>query len=217
MAIYVFHHLPKCGGTASRQAFNKWFRVVHDYRTDVSPETTETYVKNKLDLSTLDAHSLLAGHFELPGAHLQQRYPEILSNERFRLITFVRNPLEIGLSLYFYERAVRDRYAYHSLSERLHSLENYLASIFPCTEADFKAVIDRYFFVGLTERLQESFDILARMIGKKRIIVPVVNAVPRDEEVTEDDVRRFNEKNELDFKVYAYCSERFERYRNEYA
>ena len=166
MAIYVFHHIPKCGGTTSRHAFKKWFRVVGDYRTDVSPEATEFFLKNTLDLSSLDEDCLLTGHFELEGAHLHQRYPEILSNDRFRLITFVRDPLEVAQSLYFYERATRHPYPYHSLSERLDSLENYMASIFPCTEDNYKSVIDRYFFVGLTECLQESFDILARMIDK---------------------------------------------------
>ena len=216
MAVYVFHHLPKCGGTASLRAFRQWFRIVYDYREDVSPQATTAFLKNKLDLSSLDEHSLLAGHFEVQGAHLHQRYPEVLSEERFRLITFVRDPLEVGLSLYFYERAMRDSYAYPGLAGRLASLDNYLASIFPCTAADYKAVIDRYFFVGLTECLQESFDLLARMIGKERVVVPVANAVARDEDVTEDDVWRFNEKNKLDFKIYAYCRERFEGYRKAY-
>lgn len=216
MPIYVFHHIPKCGGTASLHAFRKWFRIVFDYREDVSPEATDFFLKNKVDLSSLNENKLLAGHFELPGAHLHQRYPELLSKERFRLITFVRDPLEVAQSLYFYERAMRDPYPYRSLSERLDSLDNYLAVTFPCTEEDYKSVIDRYFFIGLTEYLQESFDILARMIGKEPLVIPVENASPRHEALTEADVVRFNEKNTLDFKIYAYCRERFEAHRKAY-
>jgi hypothetical protein len=214
--LYVFHHIPKCGGTASLHAFRKWFRIVYDYRADVSPEATDFFLKNRLDLSALDDDSLVSGHFELPGAHLHQRYPETLARDRFRLITFVRDPLEVAHSLYFYERAMRADYPYDRLAGRLDAMENYMASIFPCTEEDYKSVIDRYFFVGLTECLQESFDILARMIGKERVTVPVENALPRDEALTDDEAARFYERNALDVKLFAYGRERFERERDAY-
>lgn len=216
MAIHVFHHIPKCGGTSGRRAFTKWFRVIDDYRAAVSPEATETFLNNKLDLSALDEQCLLRGHFDLPGAHLYQRYPEILSDARYRLITFVRDPLEVAQSYYFYRRATLDAYEFDRLSGQVGALDNYVASIFPCTEENYKAVIDRYFFVGLTECLQESFDILARMLGQERVLLTVENAFPRDEVLTEDEVLRFKQKNKLDYKLYAYCRERFEQFRQAY-
>ena len=30
--VYIFHHIPKCGGTSLSYILNKWFVVVRDYR-----------------------------------------------------------------------------------------------------------------------------------------------------------------------------------------
>lgn len=213
MAVYVFHHLPKCGGTASRKAFEKQFRVIQDYRRAVTPEATEVFLQNRVDLASLDEHTMLAGHYDIPGAHLDERYPEVLTNDRFRLVTFIRDPLEVAQSFYFYRRSIGAP-VYRSLSEQLRSSRNYIASVLPCTSENYQAVIDRYFFVGLTEHLQASHDMLARMMGKEPVPLGVENVVPRDEPALPEDVATFRANNVLDFKIYAYCQQRFEALRS---
>ena len=30
-SVHIFHHMPKCGGTAMRKALGGWFELVMDY------------------------------------------------------------------------------------------------------------------------------------------------------------------------------------------
>lgn len=58
-------------------------------------------------------------------------------------------------------------------------------------------------------------DMLASMIGKPRIELPWMNrtqsdAEPPESNLSEEVVQRFRRDNDLDYKVYAYCVERFQ-------
>ncbi len=209
MPKYVFHHLPRCAGTSCRCAFGKWFRVVSDYRKDWTPEANEAFVSNKLDLARLAENHMLAGHFEMDGAHLHQRYPEVLNDPEYRLITFVRNPIEIPQSMHHYAKKKRPDYKTSSVARRVASRANFLADLLQCNEDNYRAVIDRYFFVGIVERLRESFDLLAHLLDKPPVDLPLMNDVPRTERLTEAEEEKFFEENQLDYDIYGYCCEKF--------
>lgn len=56
--IYIFHHIPKCGGSSIRMILNEWFVVKSDYRngrTFQFPEESELEI---LTISALPSRSL---------------------------------------------------------------------------------------------------------------------------------------------------------------
>jgi hypothetical protein len=208
--IYVFHHIPKCGGTSVRQSLDNWLSIVKDYRKGETRQYPE-----KVDLSALRACHCLCGHFEIDGYYLHQRYPEILASDRYRIITFVRDPLQIQLSLFKYEK-LKGRAKTDSIVEHLAYRPNYLANRFPAALHDYKKVIDRYFFIGILEEAQKSMDLLASMMGKRPISLPRLNQsrTDRDKDPSEEKISpkvetMFKEDNALDYLVYDYCLAKF--------
>jgi hypothetical protein len=208
--VYVFHHIPKCGGTSLMKVLRRWFILVRDY-VDEAP-LAEFQLKRH-DLSRLRTRHCLCGHFDIAGCYLHERYPQVVGNKEFRLFTFVRDPLELKISLYFYERKMGRQMA-PSLIQRLFEEQNYLSRRFPCTSDNYQEVLDRYFFIGITEHLQDSLDQLADMLGKRRLKVPRLNAAERDNEyydLSPEVISAFRAANPLDYRIYDYCLQRFLR------
>ena len=204
---YVFHHIPKCGGTSVRQALGQWFTCVMDYReaSDVGDKFTE-FCLNRHDPHLLTPGQILCSHFELDGCHLHERYPEALDPAQFRVITFIRDPLELQLSLYHYE--LRRGLIPNSVAfeDRIPSHKNYLSHCIPCTEADYKAKLRAYFFIGLVEKSQESFDRLADKLGKPKVQLKNKNRAPRtNAQLSPETLREFRRANSLDYLIYEEC------------
>ena len=214
--VYVFHHLPKCGGTSLREIINSWFTVIWDYRDD------ETWVPlEKTDLNRLRSCHCLCGHYDVDGYYLNQRYPEVLKTDSFRVFTFVRDPLQIKLSLYYFEKRM-GRNKFFSIEDHLFARPNYLAERFPALTDNYKEVIDKYFYVGIIEHYQESVDLLANIIGKKSTKVPWVNKSRNTrktglKDLSEKQIERFREDNKLDYLIYDYCVEKFKKDQRDYA
>lgn len=207
--IYVFHLQPKTGGNSVSQVLRRWFFVVGDQDRR---GYEQWFVENKKDISVLRNYQCLVGHFSLEGQRLPERYPEVFSSDRFRVITFLRDPLQTRISQYYYNKRTIGQEG--SLEEFLMKSENIVARRFPCTEQDYKEVLDRYFFIGITEFLQESIDRLAALISKPRVRVGRRNVSLRDDQVSHLSpslVEAYRSKNELDFLVYQYALEKFTR------
>jgi hypothetical protein len=204
--VYVFHHIPKCGGSSMQRVLARWFLFVPDYHSELS----------KVDLHRLRSAHCLAGHYDVDGYYLHQRYPEVLTSDRFRLITFLRDPLQARLSLYRYQKKINA-----GLYNKVNKLEdhifwdsNYLAGRFPATPENYKEVIDRYFFVGILEQAQASLDLLAHMIRKPTQKFPWENATrgglgTASDELSDELVARFRAQNSLDYLIYDYSVQKF--------
>ena len=209
--VPVFHHIPKCGGTSVIDILRDWFITIEDYRT--SWTTQHPPLK---DLRPLRSCNCLCGHFELEGVHLHQRYPDVLASPRYKIFTFIRDPLQLQLSLFRYERKHNVRSI--TLEEHLRLRPNYIASILPATADNYREVLDRYFFVGILEERQLSLDVLAVLLGKPRKKFPWINRTRdtsdspgRPTPLSDEVVTRFKHDNELDYRIYEYCVERFRR------
>jgi len=209
--VYVFHHIMKCGGTSVKEILQNWFDTEYDYMEEA--ENKNQFLKYKLNLNNLISETCITGHFQYEGIFLEQRYPEILKNKNdFKIFTFVRDPLKICISLYYYNKnnlGIENMGLKDSMKYFTH---NFLASLFNCNEDNYKNILDRYFFIGIVEKMQDSFDKLADILNKKRITLPVSNRSEKDSQLSEITTAfkaEFRERNKLDYLIYDYCLEKF--------
>lgn len=201
---YVFHHIPKTGGNSVRETFAQWFNLVRHYRPGWGMVRMPRF-----DLEGLDSASMLCGHFEVEGNRLRGDYGDVFSNPGYRVITFVRDPLEIAVSLHFFEsrhQSGNEGWEPGTLEERvLRRAPNFMARMMQCDESNWQAVVDAYWFVGVTEDLQRSCDALAWRLGKPRVAVGRKNVTTRERELDPEVFGEFFQRNTLDYKIYHYC------------
>ena len=108
----------------------------------------------KVDTSRLRSCHCLCGHFELEGYYLNQRYPEVYRSERDRVFTFVRDSLQVQLSLFRYE-VMNQRSTVSSIEGHLALRPHYVANRFPATIENYKEIIDRYFLWLYWKRVRQ--------------------------------------------------------------
>jgi len=212
--VYIFHHIPKCGGTSLNQVLEEWFTVVRDYRMGFTGDYPA-----KTELSRLRSAHCLCGHFEAEGQLLHQRYPEVWEGDRYRVFSFIRDPLELQLSLFRYAELHNPK-PKRTLEKHLARRPNYVASVLSATPENYKEVLDRYFFIGILEQGQESLDVLAQALGKPAKQLPWSNQTrsPKARKklpLTRRKITKFREENALDYLIYDYCLERFEAQKQE--
>jgi hypothetical protein len=203
---YIFHHMPKTGGTSTRQIFSHWFNIVGDYRAPWSSTLPEPR-----DLGRLGPDDMLCGHFGAEMAAIDDRYPEARDTETWRRITFVRDPLETALSTYFFEKAKRgaydDTYEPRPIGEFLRTYGGLYKAHFSCTEDNWREALQRYWFIGTLERLDECIAWLARALGKPiPEDIDMLNVTERLETPDPADVAAFVERNRLEFDMYREIS-----------
>lgn len=207
---YIFHHLIKCGGSSAVNEMFNWFNLEFDHLVDATK--INEYTKTRYNIDNINSDTCVVSHFSHHGAFLSQRYPEILTkNEEIKTFIFVRDPLKFKISLYYYIRN-QGRFQDIPLLNQLKFNRNFLSSLIPCDETNYKEVLDRYFFIGIVEHMQESFNKLAKLLNKKKLVIPVMNQSIKDEQtsqITPELIEKFKENNKLDYKVYNYCLEKF--------
>jgi len=208
---YIFHHFMKCGGTSLTLSLKNWFFIINDHYKAM--KDIEEYKLKRFDISTLNSENCIVGHFNYEGIHVYERYPEVIDEtNNIKVFTFIRDPLSFCISLYYYTR--RFGRIEDTLINYVNSNRNLLAYYLPCHENNYKEILDRYFFIGITERMQDSMDKLAEILNKRKIQMHIANKTERDSQMsilTDDFIEKFKKKNELDYMIYDYCVEKFDR------
>ncbi len=211
---YLFHHMPKTGGTTVVSILSNWFNFKGDYQKPWSRTISDP--SESIDLDTVGSDDIICGHFQVgDGTNLKRRYPKVLEDRRWRLLTVVRDPLEIALSLYFFEAANRQKFDPSfeptSVDEFLSKMKTPLARHFDCTEDNWRVALDRYWFIGTLERINESFILLADELGKPRPEhIPHLNASKRESIPSSASIAAFRERNALDYMIYSEINKRLE-------
>ena len=171
-------------------------------------------LKNKISLC-------VHGHFE-PGVDTVGVFDYYPDSKQF--ITLYRDPLELQLSFYSYQRKLikdgalfwngekitDDSYLGKDVDEHLELKSQYdwLRRFIPW-EIDMdnykKIIEDNFIHIGITEDLQQSINIFADKLNKKAIQVPMENATSRKEKPSESSIRKFKEKHQLEYAFYEYA------------
>lgn len=210
---FIFHHLMKCGGTSVVITLYNWFNVIFEHTEAPNGlyKDMNDYHRYKLNLDYIVSDTCIVGHFQHDGYFLSQRYSEAFRRpDEFKIFTFVREPLALVISLYYYSRES----IVCSLENYINGHKNFLANLFPCNENNYKEVLDKYFFIGVVEKMQESFDKLADLSGKVRIKLPYVNKSKKDDQISNlslEFIQNFKRHNKLDYLIYDYCLEKLSK------
>ena len=212
--VYVFHHIPKCGGTSVRAALDEWFAVNDDY---TPPSLVEP--QPPITLKSLSRNNCIAGHFGHEGHYLDQRYPALFAGfrakHRYRVFSFLREPLQMRCSLYRHELKQGVAQA-PDLASAIMTFPNYYSRILHVTEDTWRERLNAYFFIGDVDDLQDSFNVLAKLINKPEVMLPSVNTTVanRDDSLSalsQEQIEAFKAANALDYEIYRWARERLHR------
>jgi hypothetical protein len=158
------------------------------------------------------------GHFDpdIDGGNLFDFYPKA---EQF--ITFLRDPLEMQLSIFFYMKKMIETGSLYWQGEKVTSMKydgdidrwveerpSYMLHFLPMKfdELNYKDVIEKYFIhIGVTEAMQNSVDILADKLNFRSLVVPSENVTSRTKKPSPNAVKKFMEKHKLEYLIYHHA------------
>jgi hypothetical protein len=213
--IYIFQHLPKCGGNTFIECCSPWFAAprVHDYAGKYpGEERIAEFAKTRPDLDSLPPDSLVCGHLVREGIRPHERYGDFIAQGKCQILSVVRDPLSRAISGY-YHRVRVGRMREQSLREFLERLRNPMAKQLGCHgRADWSAWLDKYYFICVCNHMQLSFDVLAAKLGKPRVDALQLNQSPRGtDDLTPDEIARFGTRNVQDYAIFDYAVDRLRR------
>ena len=218
--FYLFHHMPKCGGTSFNVFLRSLFTVHADYvGADhlQQPQVFEAFKQAPLALDGLHRTDCLVGHYNLAGIHLSERYPD-LEQRQHRKFSILREPFEAASSGIRYGMEQGWIPADLSPAEQQKMLlkrANYFARTFGVTTKDeVRALFERYWFIAPLDRMEHVMRILEAETGKQGIRPQVLNttARPATDAPPQGFVESFREQSDLDYLLYDLAQLRFGRF-----
>ncbi len=158
------------------------------------------------------------GHFDpnRDGGDLFQFYPQAS-----QFITFLRDPLEMQLSLFFYLKKMVESGNMYWGGKKVTRMEYdgdidrwveergcYMLGFMPMkfNLENYKQLIDTHFVhIGVTENMQRSIDLLAKKLSFRTIKVSFENATPRHTYPSDSSIKKFKARHELEYQIYNYA------------
>lgn len=217
--FYFFHHMPKCGGTSFNAFLRSIFTVHRDYHlgnAQSHPKAFQKYRSAPLDLAAFGPEDCVAGHYNMPGIYLWERYPDLFGMEK-RMFTILRDPYEaaesgvrFGIKRGWYNAAASDKQKNELLLRRTHFISKAMGVT---DEAQIPEVLDRYWFVAPLEQIAQAARILETETGKTGAPVERINVTELEGAGFSQDIReQFRHRAALDFKLYDAAVRRFETF-----
>ncbi|MGH8563254.1 MAG: hypothetical protein ACREXW_03890 [Gammaproteobacteria bacterium] len=207
--VYLYHHLPKCGGVSFIDACSKWFPEKREQTGSYpTPEQTAEFAKTRLEFDALPPNCLVHGHLVRDGIRPFERYGDHIASGRCRLVMTVRDPLERHISAYYHRRKVGKEWP-EPLERWLEHGSNQMAKYLGVDERNWKERLTAYFVVGTMEALQLTIDVFAAKTGNPRVKVAHLNTSPRDESsLSPATIELFKSRSPIDYRIFEYATQR---------
>lgn len=168
---YFFYHIPKTAGTSFKRVLEVWLETARD--EDMSEADRKQIATTRPERLCIHGH--FGASLKSNAASLIERYPFIVGNPDARVITLLREPIELAVSYYFHEKR---------RGTTLPDLTVFLSKPLPvslsaaldvrCSE-EIDAMLSSFWFVGAGGDLQAVADQLSEREGWPTVQVPVQN------------------------------------------
>lgn len=221
-------HIPKCAGISLHRVLRRWYgdnlyRHYYDEVNAVMPPHRDftrgiSWKRRWLRRKKYRRDICVHGHFDQREHYgLLDYYPDAR-----QCITFVRDPFDIAVSTYFFNKGKGDeRFVagkrrpilaeFKDLADYLEKEELYKPSIiqqflpFRLEEKTFERKLKQWFiYVGLTEESEASMKQLARHLGHTFIEMPRRNESQWDEAVPSGTREEYLRTHRLEYVLYEY-------------
>lgn len=222
-------HIPKCAGVSLRRVLQEWFGAklyLHyiDQKKDEPPPRRElkagvSWTRRKLAGKSYPERICLHGHFNhTANVGLLDYYPDAR-----QCITFLRDPFEIAVSMYFFAKAKGNerflRGERRPIRDEFVSLEDYverevlnkpsiLANFmpFPLKPETLEQELNKWFvYVGITEDTEASIKQLSQRLGFSYMPMPRRNESRWDEPVPAGARDAYRLKHPVEQALYDYA------------
>jgi len=210
-------HIPKCGGQSLRRVLKTWFseHLYFHYYKDYSVLPPKYELKPGM---------CIHGHFNhTRGFGVDDYYPKA---DQF--ITFLRDPLEIVISNYFFwkkkarEKQIRTGFLKEGDANDYRDIEDFFAkrpeshipNFLPgyLTKQNYKDIFEEKFvYIGVVEDMPTSLKKLGRKLGFKLTEAVWVNKSERDEDVSQATKERFISANAFAYDIYHYAKKKYKK------
>lgn len=227
----IFLHIPKAGGSTLHSIINRNYAKENIF--------TISYNSNAWRLSANDFKSISPDKIKnitLLKGHMFFGLHKYLNEKDVKYFTFLRNPVERIISLYYFIRNSPKHYLYNKIIENNLSIKEFALSdisweldncmtrlisgednvdINNCTiDVYNKAIqnIDNYFcFVGISEKYDESLILLKNRFGWKHYPFYRKLNVTSGKKVVANEIRtKIAERNKFDMKLYEWAKIKLE-------
>jgi hypothetical protein len=214
--FYLFHHMPKCGGTSFKKFLKTVFNLHLDYHPGLRkthPREFQEYQASPEDLNKFTTCDCLAGHYNLPGVRLWERYPELedIPHKKFCIL---RDPLETAKSGVKF--GIRVGWADINMSKEikrdllLRRVRYFVDALGIEDESDAERVLDKYWFVAPLDKIDYAAHLIASEIGNDYVPIECLNTTPSMDDFFEEELlNEFSNQSTLDLYVYSLCVSRF--------
>lgn len=209
-------HIPKCGGTSFINVLHAWFgKGLYQHYFDEVHAKMPAKAPLKKFFGTYRPDFCIHGHFNSDRRFgVDDYYPEIR-----QAITFIRDPLEIHLSVFYYNHKMMEqgilfrdgkkRVITNDVDEFLEAGSPIIKSFLPMnvTQENIEEYFNKYFVhVGIIEDYQRSLDILAEKLGKRKMTIAKENASVRFSSPSASSIEKFKSKCAFDYLFYDYAA-----------
>jgi hypothetical protein len=213
--MYNFLHIPKTAGTTFNYILKKRFgKEYRPFYPLLDNQERQQYLEPIVRSSTA---LCVASHGRyIPG--LDRRY-----------LTFLRNPVRMNVSLYYYVKRCRawdewssavKRSSFRGFLENLvvhNSQTRWVATVYDNEECGREALeiakkrLGEMCFVGLVERFDESLLVFFKRLNWEPVHYRRKNIGIYRQEISAEDEEFLKEKNRLDIELYDYARTLFEK------